>query len=236
MNLSEKKRQIKVGLLFLVLLQACLYLVYFSVFPILPDTYLSLVDAANKGILLIVTILLMTYTVRRWKWNLDDWGFTYNKIAWIVIFFALAFYGYFWYVEGFPTNFGMDTIKQFLTGAWEELIFTVFFVEIVTRYFQTYHAMKTYKSKLLAVFITAIIFSLVHLPYGRWTLGEGLFNTVTFVGYRLLYAFTGTFFFGLIAHGVTSNSQYMGLPFAVAFYAAIMLLNRRVKKCPWQSI
>ena len=78
----------------------------------------------------------MTYTVKRWKWNLDDWGFTYNKIAWIVIFFALAFYAYFWYVEGFPTNFGMDTIKQFLTGAWEELIFTVFFVEIAIRYFQ----------------------------------------------------------------------------------------------------
>ena len=74
MNLSEEKRQIKVGLLFLVLLQACLYLVYLFVFPILPDTYLSLVDAANKGILLIVTILLMTYTVRRWKWNLHDLG------------------------------------------------------------------------------------------------------------------------------------------------------------------
>ena len=38
------------------------------------------------------------------------------------------------------------------------------------------------------------------------------------------------FFFGLIAHGVTSNSQYMGLPLVVAFYAVIMLLNWRVKK------
>lgn len=179
---------------------------------------------------LIVVILLMYYTVKKWRWNLDDWGFTYNKTAWIVIFFALAFWGYFWYADGFPMNFGQDTVYQFLTGVLEELIYTVFFVIIIKKYFQTYHAMKTYKSKILAVFITAIVFSLMRLRFGIWTFGEGLFNTASFLVYRLLYAFTGTFFFGLIAHGVTSNNQYMGLPLAVAFYAVITLLNWRMKK------
>jgi len=232
MKKSEEKRQTKLGLLFMVLLLAYMYSFFFFVFPILHKIYPSIVgvNTVNKGVLLIVAILLMTYTVKKWKWNLDDWGFTYNKTAWIVIFFALALWGYFWYAEGFPTNFGLDTVKQFLTGAWEELIFTVFFVIIIKKYFQTYYAMKTYKSKLLAVFITAIVFSLVHLPFGIWTFEEGLFNTASFVVYRFLYAFTGTFFFGLIAHGVTSNSQYMGLPLAVSFYAVITLLNWRVKK------
>lgn len=232
MKKSEEKRQTKLGLLFMVLLQAYIYLFFFFVFPILHKIYPSIVgvSAVNRVVLLIVVILLMSYTVKKWKWNLDDWGFTYNKTAWIVIFFALAFWGYFWYADGFPMNFGLDTVKQFLTGAWEELIYTVFFVIIIKKYFQTYHAMKTYRSKILAVFITAIVFSLVHLPFGTWTCGGGLLNTASFVVYRLLYAFTGTFFFGLIAHGVTSNNQYMGLPLAVAFYAVITLLNWRMKK------
>jgi len=231
-SLCGEKTQIKVGLLFLLLVVASAYLLHFFVSPILPNIYLPLSDMIHKVVMLIASLLLITFTVKKWKWNLDDWGFTYNKTAWIVIFFTLVVYGYFWYTEGFPTKFGVDTVRQFLTGAWEELIFTVFFVITVTKYFQAYHAMKMYKSKLLAVFITALVFSSVHLPYGRWTLEEGLFNTFGLVVCRLLYAFTGTFFFGLVAHGVASGSQYIGFPLAIVFYGAIALLNWQMKKGP----
>jgi hypothetical protein len=139
-----------------------------------------------------------------------------------------VYVGHFWYSEGLPTDFSIQTVRQALTSVWEELISTVFFTLLLTKYLRTLHRSGPVSAKVLAVVISAIVFTLLH--YGQWSVAEASVNTLSFIVYRAVYAFAGTFLAGLVIHGV-SNSQFMAFPFLLAFYGIIAFFNwRRTKE------
>jgi len=220
----DEKRQIKVGLLIWALIWIANKSVVQWAALSLPSDSLATVDLSLKSLNIIVSLGLILYTTRKWEWSLDDWGFTYDVRFWVVLAVTSVFVGYFWYAEGLAAELGFRTLRQALTGVWEELISTVFFTFLLIKYFRTLQRLSPLSGKVLAVVLSAIVFTLLH--YGSWSIGEASFNTLSFVAYRAVYAFAGTFLPGLVLHGV-SNSQFMAFPFLLAFYGILAFLNWR---------
>jgi hypothetical protein len=226
-HIPDANRQIKIGLL----IWALIWIVGKSVVYLtssLPSSSYETVNLLLKALNCIVSIVLIVYTVRKWQWNLDDWGFTYDLRFWVALVVMFVYVGYFWYREGLPTDFGIQTVRQAITSVWEELISTVFFTLLLTKYFRTRRRLGLVSAKVLAVVISAIVFTLLH--YGRWSVAEASVNTLSFIFYRAVYAFAGTFLAGLVGHGA-SNSQFMAFPLVLAFYGVIAFFNwRRTKE------
>ena len=232
-NISDEMRQIKIGLLVWALIWIVNKAIVHMTLLALPSSSFAAVELLLKTLNFIVSIVLMVYVIRNWQWDLDDWGFTYDLGFWVALLVTCVYVGYFWYMEGLPTDFGTQTIRQALTGIWEELISTVFFTLLLTKYFRTLPRLSTVSAKTLAVVISAIVFTLIH--YGQWTIGEVLVNTSSFIIYRVVYAFVGTFFVGLVIHGV-SDSHYMAFPLLLAFYGVVAILNWRARNAKRDSV
>ena len=169
-NLSDEMRQIKIGLLVWALIWIVNKAIVHMTLLALPSSSFAAVDLLLKTLNFIASIVLMVYVIRIWQWDLDDWGFTYDLGFWVALLVTCVYVGYFWYMEGLPTDFGTRTIRQALTGIWEELISTVFFTLLLTKYFRTLPRLSAVSAKTLAVVISAIVFTLIH--YGQWTRGS----------------------------------------------------------------
>ena len=121
-NMPADKRQIKIGLLVWALIWIANISVVSLTFLLLPNSSYVTADLLLKAVNCIVTIVLIVYTTRNWHWNLDDWGFTYDLRIWGILVVVFVFIGYFWYREGLPIDFGVQAVRQALTGMWEELM------------------------------------------------------------------------------------------------------------------
>lgn len=227
--IKEEKRQIKIGLLFLILLQIFFYSFVFLGSPFFQEDMIEFINFSLKTASTILTLILIFFTIRKWNWNLDKWGFIYNFGFWVTFLITVVFFFLNWFNSEFIVSFGLTTISQALTGIWEELIYTVLLTYLLLRYFQIYLKIKELYAKLLAVVVSALIFTLVHLPYGIWSFDEIIYNTITFIIYRLIYIFIGTFFYGMVLHG-TSKAEFMALPILIIFYTLFALINWKIKK------
>lgn len=225
--MADDKRQIKNGLLVWALIWLVNKSVIYLALRLWPGRDFE-IELLLKALNCIVSIVLIVFTARKWKWNLDDWGFTYGMGFWVVLAAVLVFVGYFWYREGLPAVLSVQTIRQAMTGVWEELISTVFFTLLLAKYFRTIQKMSPLSAKALAVVISALVFTLLH--YGRWDAAEASVNTLSFIFYRATFVFTGTFLAGLVIHGV-SNGQFMAFPLLLAFYGILGFINWRRKSC-----
>ena len=224
---TDEIRNIRTGFLIWVLIWIINKSIIHLAFLTLPESSFPATDLLIKALNFILSIALMIYVIRNWNWNLNDWGFTYDFGFWMTFVVTAGYVGYFWYVEGMPADFSTQTLRQALTGVWEELISTVFLTALLIKYFRTLPKLNTLMVNTLAVGISALLFTLLH--YGEWTQNEIIGNTISFIVYRVIYAFVGTSFFGIAVHGV-SNGNYMAFPFLLTFYFAIAFLNRRTKK------
>jgi hypothetical protein len=220
-------RRIKIGLLVWALIWIINKVIFHLALLLLPDSSYETVELLLKALDCIVRIALIVYTIRNWHWSLNDWGFTYDSGFWVVLVVIFIYVGYFWYGEGLPAGFDIRTVRQALTGIWEELISTVFLTLLLDRYFQIFHRLRPQSAKILAVVISAVAFALLH--YGRWDVAEASVNVLSFIAYRAVYAFAGTFLAGLVIHGV-SNGQFMAFPLLLAFYGVIAFFNWRETK------
>jgi len=228
-NSLEIKKQIKIGFLFLSLLvlYGCIFV--FLAYLLVPENALMIVNFLNKIAMTSLTIFVIIKTIKKWNWNLSDWGFSHDLGFWIIFIITFGFFAFSWYAYEFQVNFDILTIQQALTGFWEELIFTVFLTFLLIKTFQIYLRLHVNKAKILAVLISALIFTLIHLPYGRWTIEETISNMLFFIVYRILYAFIGSFFFGMVIHGISGN-QYMAFPLLILVYAIITFIDLRSKR------
>lgn len=224
---TDEIRHIKTGFLIWVLIWIINKSIIHLAFLTLSESSFPAIDLLIKGLNFILSIALMIYVIRNWNWNLNDWGFTYDFGFWMTFIVTVSYVGYFWYVEGMPADLSTQTIRQALTGVWEELISTVFLTALLIKYFRTLPRIRIIIARTLAVGISALLFTLLH--YGVWTQNEIIGNSISFIVYRVIYAFVGTSFFGIAVHGV-SNGSYMAFPFLLIFYASIALINWRTKK------
>lgn len=222
--MPDNKRQVKIGLVVWASIWIVNKLIISLTLLLLPGSSHETVELLLKALNCIASIILIVYTVRNWHWNLDDWGFTYDWRFRVVLVIMSVYAGYFWYIEGVPIDFDIQTVRQALTGIWEELISTVFFTFLLTKYFQAFHRLGPASAKILAIIISAAVFTLIH--YGRWSVAGVLVNTLSFIVYRAVYAFAGTFLAGLVVHG-TSNDQFLAFPLLLAFYGIVAFLNWR---------
>ena len=168
------------------------------------EHYYDVLQLALKIIDLLVIIGIIAYSCRKWGWTLSDWGFTISLKFLLVFIPILIVIIYLWIKSDIGIDISIKTIRQSITGIWEELFATVFLTRILVLYFKERLINKSFHALLLSVIISAILFIVLHI--GQWQVNEYIINGVSFIAYRIAYLFSGSFIVGLLFHG-TSNNQ-----------------------------